>query len=46
MGVDYQGQRAVPRMDLGVAMMEYVEQENEFIGTKILPIFRTKKKES
>jgi hypothetical protein len=46
MGVDYAGQRATPRMDLGVAVMEYVEQENEFIGTKVLPIFRTQKQKS
>ena len=28
MGVEYSGTRATPRMDLGVAVMEYVEQEN------------------
>jgi len=46
MGVEYSGTRATPRMDLGVAVMEYVEQENEFIGTQILPIFRTQKQKS
>lgn len=46
MGVDYSGARATPRMDLGVAVMEYIEQENEFIGTKVLPIFRTQKQKS
>ncbi len=46
MGVDYSGVRATPRMDLGVAVMEYVEQENEFIGTQVLPIFRTQKQKS
>lgn len=46
MGVDYSGVRAVPRMDLGAAMMEYVEQENEFIGTKVMPIFKTQKQKS
>jgi hypothetical protein len=33
-------------MDLGVAVMEYVEQENEFIGTKVMPLFRTQKQKS
>ena len=46
MGVEYQGARATPRMDLGVAVMEYVEQANEFIGTQILPLFRTQKQKS
>lgn len=46
MGVEYQGQRATPRMDLGVAMMEYIEQAAEFIGTGVLPIFRTQKQKS
>lgn len=46
MPVDYSGTRATPRMDLGVAMMEYVEQQNEFIGTQALRLFRTKKKAS
>ena len=46
MGVEYQGTRATPRMDLGVAMMEYVEQAGEFIGTQVLPIFRTQKQKS
>lgn len=46
MGVEYSGTRAVPRMDLGAAVMEYVEQENEFIGTRVLPVFRTQKQKS
>ncbi len=46
MGVEYQGVRATPRMDLGVAMMEYIEQAGEFIGTNVLPIFRTQKQKS
>lgn len=46
MGVDYMGSRAVPRMDLGTAVMEYVEQANEFVGTQVLPIFRTQKQKS
>lgn len=46
MGVSYQGTHATPRMELGVAIMEYVEQAKEFIAQFCLPIFRTKKKES
>ncbi len=46
MGVDYQGSRAVPRLELGEASLEYIEQQDEFIGTKVLPIFETKKKAS
>ena len=46
MGVEYSGTRAVPRLDLGVTVMEYTEQENEFIGTQILPIFKTQKQKS
>jgi len=46
MGIDYSGARATPRLDLGVAVMEYIEQADEFIGTNILPIFRTQKQKS
>ncbi|MFH1385113.1 MAG: hypothetical protein ABIH47_09175 [Candidatus Omnitrophota bacterium] len=46
MGVDYSGSRATPRMDLGVAMLEFVETVNEFIGTRVLPLFRTNKQKS
>ncbi|MFA5143971.1 MAG: major capsid protein [Candidatus Omnitrophota bacterium] len=46
MGVDYQGSRAVPRLELGEASLEYIEQQDEFIGTRVLPIFETKKKAS
>lgn len=46
MGVEYSGARATPRMDLGAAVMEYVEQAREFIGTLALPIFRTQKQKS
>ncbi len=46
MGVDYQGTRAVPRMELGEAALEFIQQQNEFIGTQVLPIFSTKKKAS
>lgn len=46
MGVEYSGTHAKPRLELGVAVMEYIEQAGEFIGTKTLPIFKTQKKES
>ncbi len=46
MGIDYQGTRAVPRLELGEASLEYIAQQDEFIGTKVLPIFGTKKKAS
>ncbi|MFA5100171.1 MAG: hypothetical protein WC547_04735 [Candidatus Omnitrophota bacterium] len=44
MGVDYLGTRAVPRLELGEAALEYIQQQDEFIGTQVLPIFPTKKK--
>jgi len=46
MGVDYQGSRAVPRLELGEAALEFIQQQDEFIGTQVLPIFPTKKKAS
>src|SRR3990167_7150470 len=46
MGVEYSGTHAKPRLELGVAVMEYIEQAKEFIGTVCLPLFKTKKKES
>lgn len=46
MGVDYQGTRAVPRIELGEAALEFIQQQDEFIGTQVLPIFSTKKKAS
>ena len=46
MGIEYSGQRATPRMDLGTALLEYVEQEKEFIGTSVMPIFKTQKQKS
>jgi len=44
MGVDYLATRAVPRLELGEAAMEYIQQQDEFIGAQVLPIFPTKKK--
>lgn len=43
MGVNYSGTYSTPRLDLGVTMMEHVTQMNEFIGAKVLPVFRTPK---
>jgi len=41
---DYQGTRTVPRLELGEAALEFIQSQDEFIGTKVLPIFQTKKK--
>jgi hypothetical protein len=46
MGIKQSGTRATPRMDLGVAVMEHIGQENQFIGTRVFPVFETNKKES
>jgi hypothetical protein len=46
MGIDYQGTRVIPRLELGEAALEFIQQQNEFIGTQVLPIFPTKKKGS
>ncbi|MBN1869391.1 MAG: hypothetical protein JW847_02290 [Candidatus Omnitrophica bacterium] len=43
---DYQGTRAIPRLELGEAALEFIQAQDEFIGTKVLPIFPTKKKAS
>jgi len=43
---EYQGTRAIPRLELGEAALEFIHAQDEFIGTKVLPIFPTKKKAS
>jgi len=43
---DYQGTRAIPRLELGEAALEFIQAQDEFIGAKVLPIFPTKKKAS
>jgi len=43
---EYQGTRAIPRLELGEAALEFIQAQDEFIGTKVLPIFPTKKKAS
>ncbi|MCW8129618.1 MAG: hypothetical protein KIS92_04460 [Planctomycetota bacterium] len=40
----YSGTYATPRLDLGRAMWEYMLGSQQFIGTRVLPIFRTMKK--
>ena len=40
-GIDYSGVKAVPRLDLGAAVLELIQQDSDFIGTKVFPIFRS-----
>ena len=44
MGVDQVGVRATPRLDLGAAIEEYVQDAGDFIGTRLFPIFKTPQK--
>ncbi len=44
MGIDQSGARATPRLDLGAALEEYVQNAGDFIGTKLFPIFKTPQK--
>ncbi len=46
MGLEQQGTRTTPRLDLGAAVMEFVDQQSNFIGTKVAPIFKTQKKDA
>lgn len=46
MGVLHEGAYGSPRLDLGEAVLEYMIQQDEFIGTKVLPIFRTPRKKA
>lgn len=41
MGIEYQGTRGTPRLDLRAALLEFMQSPNDYIGTKIFPIFRT-----
>lgn len=43
MGIEQSGTRTSPRLELGVAFMEFVAQQNYFIGTQLLKLFRTQK---
>lgn len=42
----YSGTHATPRLELGVAMREYMQQADEFIGAKVLPGIPVSKKTS
>lgn len=44
MGILHEGAYGSPRLDLGEAVLEYMLQQDEFIGTKVFPIFRTQRK--
>jgi len=41
---EQQGTYAKPRLDLGVALKEFIDKQDDFVGTKMLPIFETMKK--
>jgi len=45
-GIDYSGSRATPRLDLGAAVMEFMQQDSDYIGTKVFPVFPTKVKKA
>jgi hypothetical protein len=38
------GSRAIPRMDLGVALMEFIDNQNDFVGSQVFPAFKTQVK--
>ena len=38
---DYSGTRATPRLDLGVALMEFLDQQSDFIGPQAFPVFKS-----
>lgn len=42
MGVNYSGTRTKPRLDLGTGVQEFIDNADDWIGTKLLPIFKTK----
>lgn len=44
MSVNYSGSYGTPRLDLGRAMLEYIFEESAFVGTQVLPIFKTPRK--
>lgn len=43
MSIEQKGTRTTPRLDLGEAFMEFIDQQSLFIGTKVLPIFKSTK---
>lgn len=46
MGINQSGTRTVPRMDLRAALLEFSQNPNGFIGTRLFPVFPTKLKDS
>lgn len=44
MGINQSGTRTVPRLDLGAAFMEFVDQQTMLAGLQALPIFKSMKK--
>lgn len=43
-GIVQSGSIATPRLDLGAALMEFIDNQSDFIGTKVFPIFKSKVK--
>jgi hypothetical protein len=41
MGIRQSGSRSTPRLDLGAAVMEYIDQQKTFIGIQVAPIFKS-----
>jgi hypothetical protein len=46
MGIVHSGSYGSPRLDLGEAMMEFIINANEFIGTRVWPWFKTSRKKA
>lgn len=42
----YSGTHAMPRLDLGVAFEEFSPEGIDFVGTQVLPIFETERREA
>lgn len=45
MGIQQSGTRSTPRLDLGAAVMEFIDQQKTFIGVQVAPIFKSPVKE-
>lgn len=41
MGIQQSGTRSTPRLDLGAAVMEFIDQQKTFIGIQVAPIFKS-----
>lgn len=41
MGIQQSGSRATPRLDLGAAVMEFIDQQKNFIGIQVAPVFKS-----